>query len=170
MDPANVEGNPLFDELAGKPDDIEGLVAYALYKRHKRRWAEDFRGRLKREPTTAEEIDFAHAAMTSDQLDRYRKDAQDMLIAFASGLVDEERPNIIEGALAGRAGDVLSKIEASARLRNIIVTSVASTIVTTLLLSFLAFGVRIFGLDLTDAVTIEKPTAANPESGEERLP
>lgn len=125
------ERNPIFDELAADSKDIEGLVAYALYKRHKRTWASGFRERNQREPTPSEELDFAHSAGTPDQLDRYRKDAQDQLIAFGTGLIEQERPNIVAAALADRAGTVLSKMEGTASWKNIIITSIAATLVTT---------------------------------------
>lgn len=148
--------NPIFDLLVGTSNDIEGLAAYALYKRHKRAWAESVRS-TGREPTNEEDQGFARVAATSDQLDRYRKDAQDILISFANEFVLNERANIIQDAMTGRAEDAFSKIEGSGGFLSLVKVGVVSTLITTGLLALLAFGVQLFGLDLVDALGIGSP-------------
>src|SRR3546814_8689464 len=48
-DPGEREYNRIFEMLVTASDDLVGLVAYALYKRHKRDWLLALRS--KREPT-----------------------------------------------------------------------------------------------------------------------
>lgn len=145
--------NPIFGLLVGSSNDIEGLAAYALYKKHKRAWAEGVRA-TGREPTPDEEEGFARAAATPDQLDRYRKDAQDILIAFANEFVSDERASIIQEALTGRAEKAFLQIEGSGSFWALVKVGVTSTLITTGILALLAFGVQLFGLDLVDALSI----------------
>lgn len=158
MNEPEANRNPLFELLVGDSNDIEGLAAYALYKRHKRQWAHNFRTRLGREPTSDEEKNFAQGAATADQLERYRKDAQDILIEFATGFVEDERPQIAVEAVTGRVEAAARKVEQASSLRSLVIVGVVSTLITSAFLALLAFGTRVFGIDLVDAIVIEQPS------------
>lgn len=46
--------NEVFERLVTDPDDIEGFIAYGLYKQAKREWLIDFHSRLGRAPNANE--------------------------------------------------------------------------------------------------------------------
>lgn len=145
--------NPMFELLAGEDnEDIEGLVAYALYKRHKRQWAQKIRDEKHRNPTPDEEEGFAISNSTGDQCDRYRKDAQDILIGFANSFVEDQRPFIAKEAVAGELIEAAQKIRKSGSFWSLLIVGVSSTVITSVLLALLAFGTQVFGIDLIDAL------------------
>lgn len=154
--------NPLFDLLASDKNDVEGLAAYALYKRHKRSWAQDTRTIEQREPTAEEERNFARSAATADQLDRYRKDAQDILLAFANTFLEDERPRIEREAITSRIESAARSIEESGSFLSLLKIGVVSTVVTSALLALLAFGTQFFGIDLVDALR-PPPASTTPD-------
>ncbi|MEG3662092.1 hypothetical protein [Celeribacter halophilus] len=156
------ELNPLFDLLAGDDnEDIEGLVAYALYKRHKRSWATNFREKHNRAPSSDEERGFAESNATEDQLERYRMDAQDILIGFANSFVEDEKPVIEKNAISAELLEASQSIKASASFVSLLKVGVASTLITSALLALLAFGTQYFGIDLVDALNL--PNASETE-------
>ena len=145
--------NPMFDLLAGEGnEDIEGLVAYALYKRHKRIWATQIRAQHDRDPTDNEKNGFATSISTHDQCERYRKDAQDILIGFANSFVEDERPNIQRDAIAGELVEAAHSVKNAGSFWMLLKVGVVSTILTSALLALLAFGTQVFGIDLVDAL------------------
>lgn len=154
--------NPLFDLLASDKNDIEGLAAYALYKRHKRSWAQNTREVEHREPTPDEERNFARSAATPDQLDRYRKDAQDILLAFANTFLEDERPRIEREAITARIEAAARSVEQSGSFLSLLKVGVVSTIITSALLALLAFGTQFFGIDLIDALHPPTGSAGDP--------
>ena len=145
--------NRVFDLLVNGDGDVEGLLAYAYYKRHKRSWLFEFRDTLKREPSGAEAASFVNGACVADQLDRYRQQAEKALIAYATVYVDGARGEIEQGAVAGRIEAAAKRIEAASGFLPQLKVAVASTIVTTAILVILAIGVRLLGIDLIDAVS-----------------
>ena len=145
------ERNPLFDLLAGDRNDIEGLTAYALRKRHKRHWAANIR-LSGREPSLAEERAFAETAATEDQLDRYRNDAQNILIAFANEFAEDLRPEIERQAIDARITQAAERIDRAGSFVSLVKFGVASTLITSAFVALLAFGAQYFGVDLVDAI------------------
>src|SRR3546814_15750943 len=71
-DPGEREYNRIFEMLVTASDDLVGLVAYALYKRHKRDWLLALRS--KREPTPEDAQAFLTTVVTS--LHSYRERAR----------------------------------------------------------------------------------------------
>ena len=146
--------SPIF-ELLNKHDDrfdVDGLVAYALYKKHKRSWAKEFFDEHGKEPTSKQKLDFAKSVSTKDQLIRYRMDAQDALIEYAESLIDEARPSIREDAMAGRIEDAADRIEAQASFKSMVLNGAVSTLISTFVLLLLALVLWLFGIDLLDAL------------------
>lgn len=148
--------NPMFDLLTGgdRYDDegIEGLVAYSLYKRHKRQWASRFQEQNGRDPSDDEKQAFATSVSTDDQCDRYRMDAQDILIGFANSFVEAEKPEIEKNAVAGELKEAAMKVVKASSFISLVRVGVASTLVTSVLLALLAFSTQLFGIDLVDAL------------------
>lgn len=148
--------NKVFDLLGAEGDDIEALTAYALYKRHKRRWAGEFEEANGTKPTALDDAAFAKAVSTSDQLDRYRKDAQDILIAFANQTVDDARPSIETDAISTRIEKAAATIEGQNSLGKQIWASLISTGVTTVFLIVVVVALALFGIDLLDGLEAVK--------------
>jgi ABC-type glycerol-3-phosphate transport system permease component len=134
-----VSKNHVFDTLTDGGYDPVGLVAYSLYKSHKRQWAQDIRDKHKREPEPNEELIFA-STNTLEQLDRYRNQAQEILTNYGNAFVEDAREDISKNAIAGRIETALQKVEGhhkwwSSILRSVIV-AVITTIVLVLILSY----------------------------------
>lgn len=149
--------NQVFELLGADGDDIEALTAYALYKRHKRRWAIDFEASNSCKPTTADDEAFARAVSTEDQLDRYRKDARDILIAFANETVDDARSEISEEAITVRIEEAARSVTSQGALKNQIFASIISTGITTVFLIIVVIGLRLFGVDVIDGLQSIEP-------------
>src|SRR3546814_17703337 len=86
--------------LVTASDDLVGLVAYALYKRHKRDWLLALRS--KREPTPEDAEAFLTTVVTS--LDSYRARARVALVDSGSGYVEAARPPIAIRSAERRIG------------------------------------------------------------------
>lgn len=144
--------NPIFDRLVGENDsDLEALTAYALYKKHKRAWAREISAVSGKLPTVAQGREFYTAVGTEDQLDRYRKDAQDILLAYSQQMIDAAKPEIARQAISGRVEAAAGKIERAASFVNAVKSGVVSTLLNTAILIVLATGLRLFGIDLLTA-------------------
>ena len=157
---SEAEQNEVFDLLGADGNDIEALTAYALYKRHKRSWAASHLEKNGQKPSSIDDAAFARAVSTPDQLDRYRKDAQDILIAFANQTVDEARAEISEEAITARMERAAAEIRSQSSIKSQIVNGVISTSITTLVLIILVIGVRLFGVDLIDGISSIEPLAS----------
>lgn len=144
--------NGAYDKLVRTENDIEGLLAYAYYKRHKRAWILAYREKNSRPPSSAELTVFSDGACVADQLERYRQQAVNVLVEYASVYVEQARKDIEREAVAGRIEESALRIEAQAALWPQIKVALGSTVITTGILILLAVGVRLFGIDLIDAV------------------
>lgn len=149
--------NQVFDRLGAGGDDIEALTAYALYKRHKRKWAHEFETINGKLPGPDDEKQFAVAVTTDDQLERYRKDARDILIAFANQTVQEARPQIEAEAITVRIEQAADKVTTQGSVLSQVVVGIISSAIMTVLLIILAIGIRLFGIDLVDALRLVQP-------------
>lgn len=105
-------------------------------------------GRL---PTAAQDREFFTAVGTPDQLDRYRKDAQDILLAYANQMVIQARPEIEREAVEGRIDTAAKKIEQSGSFLASVRAGLVSTLINTAILILLAVGIRLIGIDLLSA-------------------
>jgi hypothetical protein len=157
------EKNEVFDLLGADGNDIEALTAYALYKRHKRSWATEFEVKNSSKPKPEDDAAFARAVSTPDQLDRYRKDAQDILIAFANQTVDDARREISEEAITARIERAAREIGNQGSFKNQVLNGVTSTAITTLVLIILVIGIRLFGIDLIDGIGSIQPVMQTQE-------
>lgn len=96
--------NPIFERFVNVtlPEDqvLPGMVAYCLYKIAKREWATDFFERTGRKPN-AGELDEYIRTWTNTRIAGAQKEADAVLLAFASSVIDENTPRIREDALRG---------------------------------------------------------------------
>ncbi|MFN3613535.1 MAG: hypothetical protein ACK4WC_03105 [Rubrimonas sp.] len=145
--------NRAFDLLAGADHDVEGLLAYAYYKRHKRAWLLEFQRARGRDPDPVEVRAFADGACVEDQLARYRQQAQNALVAYAGVYVDQAAPDIAREAVTARIEEAAGRIERQAELLPQVRVALVSTLMSTAILVVLAIGVRLMGIDLIEAVS-----------------
>lgn len=94
------EYNTVFERLSGAASPLAGAVAYALYKNAKREWIQEFRDSNGRRPT-AEESKQHTSTQTDAVLSAYMSQADQILAQYASDVIKEERPRILEDALKG---------------------------------------------------------------------
>lgn len=160
--------SPLFDLLQADSDDIECLVAYALYKQHKRSWAASFEEQYGTKPTPDDTLRFAEAVSTSDQLRRYQQNAADLIISFANQVVEDERPEIEQEAITARIEAAASSVSGSASFGKQVLTGLVSSLITTFVLIVLTVAIALFGVDPLDGVSnlinpsgVQEPSTAS---------
>lgn len=82
--------NFIYDLLATDENGLVGLIAYAIYKKHKIEFISRLKKEKGREPTN-EEIDaFCKASTTDSQLEKYMSDAQAILSDVVLNTTQEE--------------------------------------------------------------------------------
>jgi len=119
-----------------------------LYKKHKRAWSAGFRIENDRGPTPEEDAAFAKAVSTEDQLNRYRKDARDILIAFANATVEDARPEIEQEAITARIERAASEAGSQTAFWKQVQFGIVASAINTLILIVLAVGIRLAGIDV----------------------
>ena len=148
--------------LQVETDDIQNMVAYALYKRHKREWARDVRERTGSDPTPEQDAEFAGVVATESSLQRFRDSAGDMLVAFANQVVDEERPSIEEDAVPKRVETAVSSFEKSNALWRQFLVSLVTSVVTIAVLVLFTLSAGVFGIDVVDESALINPPSEQP--------
>ena len=96
--------NPVFGKLVGLEEggqpDLQGLVAYGLYKIAKREWASDIATRHGRKPSE-DELEAYMRTWTPSQLKTLQERAAQVLAEYADTVIQEEEPRILQDALRG---------------------------------------------------------------------
>lgn len=132
--------NPVFDQLVRASNDIEGFIAYGLYKQAKREWLHDHQAREGRAPTASDLRSFSRQ-WTPTTLTAFRETAERALFAYAHSVVKGQTPFIERDALArGRP------------LWKDLLIGVVSALAYSMLLIIAAFLLKIFGNDFLDAL------------------
>ena len=138
------------------------MVAYALYKRHKREWARDVRELTGSDPTPEQDAEFAGVVATESSLQRFRDSAGNMLVAFANQVVDDERPSIEEDAVPKRVETAVSSFEKSNALWRQFLVSLVTSVVTIAVLVLFTLSAGVFGIDVVDESALIKPPSEQP--------
>jgi hypothetical protein len=107
--PANY--NRVYEELVESNDDLVGLVAYSLYKQHKRDWLIKFANTRGSPPGNAELEAFLLGVLLPEQVAKYRQAAADALVDYAQASVAAEAPRIREEAISERVSSLATVIE-----------------------------------------------------------
>lgn len=89
-----------FENLVSGPDDIIGLLAYALYKQHVREEA------IGGAPTNG-----ALRNPSAISVGMFRGSAEQLLNSFASNAIDEAKPDILNSAVMGAVAEVGNGLE-----------------------------------------------------------
>lgn len=82
------EYNSMYDSLVSSDDDIEGLLAYSIYKRYKRKFIISHKEKNGTDPNDKEIGDFMTSAFC--HLDSYRKEGQEVFFHCVGNCVREE--------------------------------------------------------------------------------
>lgn len=82
--------NFIYEQLVKSEDDLVGLIAYAIYKKHKIEFITKIKEEEHREPTEEECSAFFKASTTESQLAKYRNDAESILSDVVANTVNEE--------------------------------------------------------------------------------
>jgi hypothetical protein len=144
--------NRVFEALVETNDDLTGLVAYSLYKQHKRDWLIRFREATGASPSSQELNAFLLSVLLPDQIAQYRQAAADALVGYAQAFVLAEEPKIREEAISQRIALAAHQIESAGRWQRQIVPGIAAAAIWTLFLIALALLLRFAGIDVLDII------------------
>ena len=85
-----MDKNFIYSKLVRDDDDIIGMVAYGIYKKHKIEFIESVKQAHNREPNAEEWHAFAMATNTDSQLNKYSAQAETMLATFVMNSAGEQ--------------------------------------------------------------------------------
>lgn len=131
--------NAVFERLVNDGDDIEGFIAYGLYKQAKREWLVEYNAVHSKRPSVAELAAY-NAYWTDTSLQSLRENAESALSAYAETVIDVATPSIQAEAL--RSGRPIWK--------DLLIGAI-SALTYSLLLIIAAYLIRVFGNDFIDA-------------------
>lgn len=131
--------NKVFERLVSDADDIEGFIAYGLYKQSKREWLVGFHAENSRAPT-AKEMAAYNAAWTETALQSVRENAESALSAYGDTLIEIASPGIEANAL--KEGRPIWKD---------LLIGASSALTYSLLLIVASYLIQVFGNDIADA-------------------
>jgi hypothetical protein len=151
--------NRIFERLVVADDDVVGLVAYSVYKRHKRDWIVQQIAETGLRPDLGRIREFERINQLDSQLNRYRQSAADLLATYANEAVEYMTPAIRESTLtmeiatvAADARSASDRMVSASSLPRQVFAGVASAFVYTLLLIAFALVLRYAGIDLVDVI------------------
>lgn len=82
--------NFIYSKLVSANDDLVGLIAYGIYKKHKIEFIEKIKSDTGHDPTEAECQAFYSTSTTDSQLKNYRIQAETMISETISSVAQEE--------------------------------------------------------------------------------
>ena len=82
--------NFIYEKLVTSDDDLTGLIAYGIYKKHKIEFIARIKDEEKRNPTDEECQSFFVASSTESQLKKYRNQAETILAETVANVASEE--------------------------------------------------------------------------------
>ena len=126
----------MYNLLIGDGNDIDGMVAYALYKETKRHWMARYVEIHNRVPSGREIGEFA-AQLTDPEIERMKEQAESMLLAFSSTIIEQSRPDIEKNAVNRSILDEVKK-------QNSFVWNASASLVGSIFLSVLVLLGAIF--------------------------
>jgi hypothetical protein len=100
----------IFERLVADQDDLAGLVAYGLYQRRKRQWIDREQARKSCLPSEAEVRAYS-GTFEDGALSSLKREAEQVLSAFAEDRIIDRFDDIQEGAFNARAIEELSNIK-----------------------------------------------------------
>jgi len=131
--------NEVFEQLVSDAEDIEGFIAYGLYKQAKREWLLAFEVQHGRGPSPAERNAY-NSYWTDTALKSLRENAESALSAYADAIIEEAAPGIEAEAL--KVGRPVWKD---------LLIGAMSAVTYSILLLVAAYLIKVFGNDFVDA-------------------
>lgn len=136
--------------------DLVGLIAYALYKRHKRDWIIRHRSGHANSKPSATEVEAVVASYLTDEMrNTLRERASDLLSNYAETYVEAVEPDITARAVNNetlrQARAIEQSIVQNSGFWRQVGTGLISTAIWTLLVTVLVIAALFFGSDLIDA-------------------
>lgn len=144
--------NVIYDKLVSAEDDVLGLIAYSIYKKHKIEYITKIKENEHREPTDDEFNSFYAASTTESQLAKYRSQAETMLSEVVGNIAKEELKCYEDEMLRNYKKEIASCLPSNWRTFGI---SILSGVVSTFLFTLTA-GIFYFIGETSDRSTREK--------------
>lgn len=141
--------NYIYEKLVLAEDDLVGLIAYGIYKKHKIEFITKIKEELQREPTQEECNSFSVASGTDTLLTSYRERAETMLSETVVNIAGEEVKKIESEMLKRYKEEISSCLPSKARSFG---SSILAGILSTLLFTVVA-GIFYFVGETSDRST-----------------
>lgn len=144
--------NFIYEKLVSADDDLVGLIAYGIYKKHKIEFITKIKEEQGREPTDAECNSFFAASTTESQLQNYRSQAETMLSEMVGNIANEELKHYEDEMLRNYKKEITSCLPSNGKT---FWTSICAGVISTLLFTVIA-GVFYFIGETSDRSTRNK--------------
>jgi len=144
--------NSIYKELVSADDDLVGLIAYGIYKKHKIEFITKIKDEQGCEPTDAECKSFFAASTTESQLQNYRRQAETMLSEMVGNIANEELKHYENEMLRNYKKEIASCLPSNGKT---FLTSICAGVISTLLFTVTA-GIFYFIGDTSDRSTRNK--------------
>lgn len=128
--------NRTYERLVNDPNDLVGLLAYALYKQSKRDWLTRYKQKDSSGPSLSEMQAYAEH-FGDDDLRRFRDEAQTTLYEFAQTFLEDRLPSIKNDIVKAEITPLLADLEETVKSR----TSFKSALEANLAASLIITGV-----------------------------
>lgn len=127
--------NFIYEKLVTTEDDVVGLIAYGIYKKHKIEFITKIKEEQRREPSEEECRSFFAASTTNSQLENYRSQAETMLSETVGNIANEELAHYEAEMLRNYKKDISSCIPSNWKTFGV---SILAGVVSTILFSVIA--------------------------------
>jgi hypothetical protein len=139
--------NKVYEYLVEAPDDVIGLLAYAIYKQEKRNWI------VQEKQSNSEHSDIRLAGYVAGQLlegsrSRYRSEAENLLAVYSLKTIEREKPSIVQAAVTEEMRSIARHVRESGVWYKQLGTGIVAAAVYTLILILFALCLRYAGIDL----------------------
>jgi hypothetical protein len=127
----------IHSKLVEHPKDVQGLLAYGIFKQSERDWIKRFNEREGRAPAEHEIGAHFYFSYDDGDIDRLRTEAENLMLNFAFSILDDERPEIEEAARKAardvQLDDLREAIRKSGSFGRAILAGVISSVVFAIL-------------------------------------
>ena len=144
--------NFIYAKLVLAEDDLVGLIAYGIYKKHKIEFITKVKEEQGREPNDEERKSFFVASTTKSQLYNYRSQAETMLSEMVGNIANEELKRYEEDMLRNYKQEIASCLPSNKKTFAI---SIVAGIISTFLFAIIA-GIFYFVGETSDQSTRKK--------------
>lgn len=144
--------NFIYEKLVSTEDDLVGLIAYGIYKKHKIEFITKIKDEYNREPTEEECKSFSAASTTESQLKNYRGQAETLLSEMVGNIANEELRRYEDEMLRSYKREITACLPSNKRSFGL---SIVAGVLSTLLFTVIA-GIFYFVGETSDRSTRNK--------------